>query len=81
MTGKESLELILDGRVPDRPPHWELVFQIEREMLGMDPDIIAEADKAAFQLDVFLVWWMNWVGWPPEEGLVRLNCDLKSQGH
>jgi hypothetical protein len=29
MTGKQRLECILNGRIPDAPPHWELVFQIE----------------------------------------------------
>jgi len=53
MTGKERLQLILDGQIPDRPPHWELVFQLEKAMLGMDPAQVAEADRPAFQLDVY----------------------------
>jgi len=53
MTGKERLQLILDGQIPDRPPHWELVFQLEKAMLGMDPDAVAEADRPDFQLDVY----------------------------
>jgi hypothetical protein len=36
-TGKQRLECVLNGQVPDVPPHWELVFQIEKEMFGMDP--------------------------------------------
>lgn len=40
MTGKEKLQLILDGQIPDSPPHWELVFQIENEMFGIDPDSV-----------------------------------------
>ncbi len=34
MTGKEKLQLILDGQIPNSPPHWELVFQIAKEMMG-----------------------------------------------
>jgi uroporphyrinogen decarboxylase len=53
MTGKLQLERILRGEIPAFPPHWELVFQIEKEMFGMDPEAVAEADRVAFQVDVF----------------------------
>ena len=53
MTGKENLELVLNGQIPDSPPHWELVFQIEKAMFGMDRDTVAEADRPTFQLDVY----------------------------
>jgi uroporphyrinogen decarboxylase len=53
MTGKENLELILDGKIPDSPPHWELVFQIEKAMFGMDPEKVPEADRISFQIDVY----------------------------
>ncbi|MBT3273716.1 MAG: hypothetical protein HN368_11205 [Spirochaetales bacterium] len=36
MTPKERLRTILDGGVPDAPPHWELVFQIEDKVFGLD---------------------------------------------
>ena len=36
MTQKERMQTILDGKSPDAPPHWELVFQIEDEVFGMD---------------------------------------------
>jgi len=36
MTNKERLEIILDGGVPDYPPHFEIVFQLEKEIFGMD---------------------------------------------
>ena len=52
MTGKQRLELILNGQVPDFPPHWELAFHIEKEMFDMDPDAVPEADRASFKLDV-----------------------------
>ena len=50
MTNKQRLEVLLNGGVPDAPPHWELVFQIPGEMFGIDPDKVnkqASSDKAA----------------------------------
>lgn len=35
--------MLLEGGIPDAPPHWELVFQIPREMFGMDPAAVADA--------------------------------------
>jgi hypothetical protein len=32
MKPKQRLELILSGQVPDVPPHWEMVFQLEKDM-------------------------------------------------
>jgi len=52
MTGKQKLEMILSGGVPDTPPHWELVFQIQKEMFGMDRSAVAKEDWPAFDLDV-----------------------------
>ena len=67
MTNKKSIELILDGQVPRHPPHWELDFQIEKEMFGMDRDTVAEADKAAFRLDV-LHRLVDELGWAAVDG-------------
>jgi len=53
MTGKARLQAVLDGEIPDRPPHWELVFRIEKELFGMDREAVPEKDQAAFQLDVY----------------------------
>ena len=53
MTGKEKLERILNGQVPDSPPHWELVFQLEKAMFGMDPDAVPESERDAFQIEVY----------------------------
>lgn len=47
------MQCILDGGIPDVPPHWELVFQIEKEMFGMDPDSVQESDRQSFQVDVY----------------------------
>lgn len=35
MSGKERLQTLLDGGIPDAPPTWELVFQIQEEFFGM----------------------------------------------
>jgi hypothetical protein len=37
MTNKQRLETLLDGGIPDVPPTWELVFQIQEEFFGMPP--------------------------------------------
>jgi uroporphyrinogen decarboxylase len=52
VTPKDSLQMILNGGIPPAPPHWELVFQIEHDMFGMDGSQLSEADRPAFQLDV-----------------------------
>ncbi|MFZ2653989.1 MAG: uroporphyrinogen decarboxylase family protein [Victivallales bacterium] len=43
MTNKQRMEIILQGGVPDVPPHWELVFQIEKEFFGIDPASVHNA--------------------------------------
>ena len=53
MTGKDRLQMILDGQAPDAPPHWELVFQIEKDMFGKDRTELPEADRPAFLLDIY----------------------------
>lgn len=60
MTSKQRLQSLLDGKIPDVPPHWELVFQIPLDMFGMDPDAVASApygsdaarDEALFHFHV-----------------------------
>lgn len=34
MTEKERLKDVMDGRIPDKVPHFELVFQLEKEAVG-----------------------------------------------
>ena len=46
MTPKKRLQTILDGEIPDAPPHWELVFDIEEEFFGIDRKPIVEAEYA-----------------------------------
>jgi uroporphyrinogen decarboxylase len=43
MTNPQRLRTLLDGGVPDRPPHWELVFQIPEPMFGLDRAHVANA--------------------------------------
>lgn len=35
-SARDRLRIILEGGVPDAPPHFELAFQIEQEMFGMN---------------------------------------------
>jgi uroporphyrinogen decarboxylase len=37
MTNKERLQTLLAGGIPDAPPTWELVFQIQESFFGMPP--------------------------------------------
>jgi len=52
MTGKEKLQCILDGRIPESPPHWELAFQIEKELFGLDLEKVPGAAVGAIPLEV-----------------------------
>ncbi len=77
MTNKERLQTLLDGGIPDVPPHWELVFQIPLAMFGMDPEPVvsaaysSEASRRAaisdFHLDVAerLIEECGWAAIPP----------------
>ena len=46
-TNKRRLKMIFDGKVPDVPPHFELAFQLEKAMLGIDVDAIANKEYAS----------------------------------
>jgi uroporphyrinogen decarboxylase len=61
-SNKDCLDLILQGKIPDKPPHFELVFQIAKEMFGMD--IEAVAAKYSTQAE-------------QEEALFRYHIDLQ----
>ena len=83
MTGKENLEAMLKGQMPDSPPHWELVFQIEKEMFGMDRDAVLEADRPSFQLDVNqrLVDEYDWAAIGGGYNLAEIERTKKALGH
>ena len=55
-TNKSRLEAVLAGQIPDVPPHWELVFQLGKEMMGIDLETLnsefkgTEAARQAFML-------------------------------
>jgi len=59
VTAKERLQTLLDGGIPDVPPTWELVFQIQKEFFGMDRELVKDAtygsdadrEKALWQFD------------------------------
>ena len=53
MTGKQRLEMIMSGQVPDVPPHWEMVFQIEKEFWGMDSTGLEGTDLLDFRAEVY----------------------------
>jgi uroporphyrinogen decarboxylase len=44
MTPKQRIMTILDGGIPDAPPHWELVFDIEKEFFGIDATELASRE-------------------------------------
>jgi len=48
MTNRDRLASILDGEVPDAPPHFELDFHLGREMFGLD---IAEVRGRTYASD------------------------------
>jgi uroporphyrinogen decarboxylase len=56
MTGKQALETILAGGVPPFPPHWELVFQIEKEFFGIDPDPMLAATYPSEEAKTRALW-------------------------
>lgn len=59
MTGKDRLQKLLDGGIPDIPPTWELVFQIQDDFWGMDRQAVksktygseTEKQEALWQFD------------------------------
>jgi uroporphyrinogen decarboxylase len=83
MTGKDKLQAILNGQIPASPPHWELVFQIEKEMFGMDWDVIPEADRPSFKLDVYhrLVDEYDWAAIRGGYDLAEIKRTKKVLGH
>lgn len=46
---KQRLESLLRGDIPDRPPHFELVFQLEKEMFQMDWKPVREKNYGSVQ--------------------------------
>ncbi len=83
MTGKEKLETILNGQIPSTPPHWELVFQIEKEMFGMDRDAVPQTGRLSFQLDVYhrLIDEYNWAAVRGGYDLAEIERTKSALGH
>ena len=42
-THKARVATLLQGGVSDAPPHWELVFQLEKEFFDIDVDAVRNA--------------------------------------
>lgn len=53
-TNRSRLMTILRGEVPDVPPHFELVFQIEREAFGIELQDLRNASQAERERDAWL---------------------------
>lgn len=76
MTEKQCLECVLNGRIPDKVPHFELDFQLFQEVFGIDmPNIYKCGEKeAAFYQEKYLDSWervlekYHWAAVP-------VNCD------
>jgi len=47
MTNKDRLLRVLNGKVSDRPPHFELEFQLGKEMFGLDIEAVREKDYSS----------------------------------
>jgi uroporphyrinogen decarboxylase len=47
MIQKERLQKVFDGEIPDKVPHFELVFQLEKEAFGMTWPTKEQLDKAS----------------------------------
>ena len=44
MTNRDRLNLVLQGRSPDYPPHFEIDFQLGKEMFGLDLEAAGQGD-------------------------------------
>jgi len=47
MTNKERLTLVLQGCAPDHPPHFEIDFQLGKEMFGLDLEGAWQSDYSS----------------------------------
>lgn len=77
MTNRERLVTLLQGGVPDIPPHFELLFQLEKEYFGMDVESLkqrtygtqAERNLAMEQFYIDVRWRLieecGWAAVPP----------------
>ena len=82
MTPKESLQTILDGGSPDVPPHWELVYQIEDKVFGLDrPGTRDEAGEIKLNIELMtrLVETYNWAAVYPVAFALESIRELKRE--
>lgn len=93
--GKKQLEMILQGSAPDYPPHFELLFFLEKETLGLDRTAInartdcsadykaaKDLEKKAFLVDEF-GWSAVWGGslFTDVDEIEHLSAVKKAIGH
>ena len=89
MTARQRMQAILDGDAPDVPPHWELVYQIEDTVFGLDrPGGRTEAAEIALNIELMsrLVETYDWAVVYPAgvngrmslDGITRLKHELGS---
>jgi uroporphyrinogen decarboxylase len=75
MNGRQRLNAVLNGRIPDKVPHMELVFQLEEEAFGISWPTQVELDKASlaererclqrfFHIWEFIIAKYDWAGIP-----------------
>ena len=74
MKPKERLQLVLDGLAPPAPPHWELVYQIEDKVFGLErPGDRSEDDEIRLNIELMtkLVETYQWAAvYPAKAGKV-----------
>ncbi len=57
MNNKKRLQMLLDGGIPDVPPTWELVFQIQEPFFGMPPrSTVADAVYGSEEQKIQALW-------------------------
>ena len=90
MKPKERLQLVLDGLAPPSPPHWELVYQIEDKVFGLErPGDRGEDDEIRLNIELMtkLVETYQWAAVYPAKagkvtslkGITELKKELGSQ--
>ena len=80
MNGRERLQAVMDGRIPDKVPHMELVFQLEEEAFQTtwpsqaEMDCASPAERERLLYRYFDIWEKiivryDWAGIPLAENL------------
>ena len=86
-TNKQRLETVLAGRVPDRPPHFEIDFHLAKELFGLECRGEDAPSRLDFHIEVQrqLVEQFGYASvyfspdHPPEQGITKVKDALGSQ--